>query len=239
MADAPTTPVTVASCPNREAMADAAASFVADTLRQSIAMRGHAGLIVTGGHTPGGIYDRLAQSRIAWPRVTVTLTDDRFVPPDDPDSNEGLVRRRLLRAEAAEAKFVPLMHEGVAIEAAALEADRALAKINWPVDLACLGMGEDGHIASLFPGNVSLAAGLNPGTVRRCIAVQAGAPAPPQARLSLTLNALTDARAIAIVTTGAKKRTVFEAAQNGERNDLPIAHLLRAGRALIRFYWAP
>ena len=239
MTDTLEVPISEALFADREAMADAAAAFIAGNLLQGLTVRGRAGLIVTGGRTPGGIYDRLARTAIAWPQVTLTLSDERFVPPDHPDSNEGLIRNRLLQYAAASATFIPLMGKGETVETVAAQADRGLSALRWPADLTVLGMGDDGHIASLFPESPVLANGLAKRAYRRCIAVPAGMPAPQQPRLSLTLKALTNTRAILIVTTGKAKRSVFDAARHGDADSLPIAHLLRRSRAPIHFFWAP
>lgn len=239
MTDTLEVPISEALFADCEAMADAAAAFIAGNLLQGLTMRGRAGLIVTGGRTPGGIYDRLARTAIAWPQVTITLSDERFVLPGHPDSNEGLVRDRLLRHAAATAAFIPLMCDEETIQTAAARADRSLSAFRWPADLTLLGMGDDGHIASLFPESPVLVNGLAKRAYRRCIAVPAGMPAPQQPRLSLTLKTLTSTRAILIVTTGKGKRGVFEAARNGDADNLPIAHLLRRSRAPVHFFWAP
>lgn len=231
--------ITTALFADRAEMEDAAAAFVAGNLFQGVMARGSASLVVTGGRTPGGIYDRLAQTRLDWARIVVTLSDERWVAPNHDASNENLVRSRLLRGAAAAARFTPLMSDAGTPEACTADADRALAQLRWPMDLVCLGMGEDGHIASLFPGNPSLAAGLDRKTCAYCIAVPAGTPAPVQPRLSLTLNALIDSRAILIVGTGETKRRVFEEAHTGVASAPPIAALLRRSRAPVCFFWAP
>ena len=198
--------------PTAEALADAAAERIASLLRAALAERGAAALVATGGSTPGPVYDRLARTDLGWSSVTVTLSDERCVDPASSDSNERMVRERLLQGRAAAARFIPLKGEGGPEEDAAA-ASAALAGLPRPVDVVLLGMGDDGHIASLFPGSPALAIGLDPGEQQLCIAVPTGeGRAPPQPRLSLTLPLLKSAGRVILLFTGRKKFDVIEAA---------------------------
>ncbi|MGB8365922.1 MAG: 6-phosphogluconolactonase [Rhizomicrobium sp.] len=231
---------------NFEAFADAetldtaAAALIAASLRHGLDARGVASLIVTGGRTPSGIYDRLARTPLAWEHVEITLSDERCIDSRSPESNERLVRDHLLQRNAACAHFIPLLSFESKPEECISNVERRLAAMHWPMDLVLLGMGEDGHIASLFPDSPVLSAALDTRSHRRCIGVPDGKPAPIQLRLSLTLRALLDTRAILIVATGNAKRHIFEEALTMDRFDVvPIAALLHHSRAPIRFLWAP
>lgn len=214
------------------AAADAAAGAILDGLVHAISERGHGNLAVTGGSSPGPVYDRLADAALAWPTVNLTLTDERWVDPASEQSNERLVRRRLLCGPAGQARFVPLKSDGADIDAAAWSADLAVSALI-PFDVALLGMGEDGHVCSLFPGSPILADGLDPASARLVLAAPPGVPAPPQPRLTLTLAALASARLILILTTGAAKRAVLEGAP-----DKPVHHLIAAARGEVRLLWS-
>jgi 6-phosphogluconolactonase len=173
-------------------------------------------IAVPGGSTPGPILAALAErSDIVWPDVAVWLTDDRCVPSDHKASNLGLLERSLAATGAA---LVPL-EEGVTPP---------------PFDLVWLGMGADGHIASLFPNTDPHADGalevvrLTPD------------PLPPEApfdRLSLTLSALVRARHVMLVLKGADKRKVLDDAMSGQ-SDLPIARLLKAASVPVTIFWS-
>lgn len=212
--------------PNVGALAEAAAHAVETQLAEALRTHGRAGLVATGGRSPGPVFDRLAASTaLDWSRVIVTLSDERCVPADDPASNAGLVRERLLRGPAAKAHLLPLWPEPPPAALAALQ----------PFDAVMLGMGEDGHIASLIPGDPGLGDGLATADLLR--PVPAGLGKPPVARITLTLSALLNARAIFLLVAGEAKRAVIERSLAGE--DLPVGRLLAQSKAPVRILWTP
>jgi 6-phosphogluconolactonase len=214
--------------PSAAAAAEAAADGVGRQLQRGLAARGRASLVATGGRSPGPVYDRLARAEgTDWGRVTVTLSDERCVAPEDDASNARLVRERLLVGAAANARFLPLWPQP---QAAAL---RALL----PFDAVLLGMGEDGHVASLIPGAPGLAAALDPTSEQLTVAVPAGLGKPPLARVSLTMSALLQARAILLLIAGEAKREVLERARAGA--DLPVRALIAQPRVPVRILWSP
>jgi len=212
--------------PNGDALADAAAHAIADRLVEALRSHGRAGLVATGGRSPGPIYDRLSTERaLDWTRVVVTLSDERCVPADDPASNARLVRERLLKGAAARAHLLALWPEPEAAALAALQ----------PFDAVMLGMGEDGHIASLIPGDPGLEDGLTSSDLTR--PVPAGLGKPPVPRITLTLPTLMNARAIFLLIAGEAKRGVIGRALAGE--DLPVGRLISQSKAPIRILWTP
>lgn len=220
--------------PTREALYDAAASVLASALIDGVAQRGQAGFAATGGSTPAPVYDRLAALTVPWDKVVVTLTDERFVPPSDPSSNEGLVRKHLLTGKAAKARFAPLYFEGESQDEVAAQAEAGVAQA-LPFGVVVLGVGPDGHFASLFPGNPKLAEGLDPASERLVIAVPPGEPAPDLPRISLTFQALIQASLIVLLVTGEAKKTLLEGPVD---QSLPIAAILNQDRAPVRILWA-
>jgi 6-phosphogluconolactonase len=186
------------------------------------------------------VFDRLARRPLDWSRVEVTLSDERWVAPDHPASNERLVRARLLTGSAAAARFVPLKTEAATPQAALAEVEARLAAMPRPFDAVMLGMGEDGHIASLFPGAVGLAEGLNPAAGRLCMAVEPRADAPPnEPRLGLTLAAMASARVVVVFIAGAAKWAAWERALAGDDVlEMPVRALL-ASAAPVRVIWGP
>lgn len=216
-----------------DALARAAAAAAEAALSAGLAARGRASLIGTGGRSPGPTYDRLSQAELDWARITVSLSDDRFVPADDPESNERLTRERLLVGPAAAARFLPLCYPVASPEASADAAEphlRALA----PFDMLLLGMGEDGHVASLIPGSPVLEAGMDLSSDRFVLGVPAGAGKPPLARITLTLAALVTAQATLILIAGETKRQIVE-----QGSGLPVHAVLKQAKAPVRVLWTP
>lgn len=211
--------------PTTAAWAEAVAHAASVQLTEALRLRPRATLVATGGRSPGPVYDRLAGDPPDWSRVIVTLSDERCVDSDDPASNQKLVRERLLQGDGRRAHLLPLWPEP---DAAALAALR-------PFDAVMLGMGEDGHIASLIPGDPGLEDALTTADATRL--VPAGLGKPPVARITLTLSALIDSRAIFLLIAGETKRGVVERALAGE--DFPVGRLISRSTAPIRIFWTP
>ena len=202
-------------------------------LQGGIAKRGRASLAVSGGRTPEHIFPTLACRPLAWDRITITLADDRWVDGDHPDSNAGLTRRLLLKGPASAAHFVGLKTAHEHPDDGLAETEAALARMDWPLDVIYLGMGEDGHIASLFPGTGDWMAA--PG---RAVAV--AATAGRQARMSLTSAALLDSWHIFMVISGAAKKATYEAAlKPGPVGEYPVRLILHQDRVPVTVYVAP
>jgi 6-phosphogluconolactonase len=218
-------------------MAAALADRVVALLRLALSQRGEASLVVSGGKSPVPFFHALAAHRdLNWGRVTVTLADERWLPPEHPDSNAGLVQANLLQGPAAAARFVPL-YGGEASPEAGLEACAArLAELPRPFDAVLLGMGEDGHFASLFPG----AAGVADMLAEDGPALGAVHPAAaPHPRMSLGLSALLDARQVLVQIQGPRKAAVLEAAAAASPAHLPIAALLHQNRTPVQVFFSP
>lgn len=213
--------------PDSGALADAAAAAIALELEAALKARGTASLVATGGRSPGPVYDRLARMDLPWREVSVTLSDERCVDAGTPDANIRQVRDRLLRGRAAGARVLPLWP-------ALPETLEAIGALR-PFDVVMLGMGEDGHIASLIPGDPGLVDALTTDDLVR--EVPAGLGSPPVARITLTLRALRDARAIFLLIAGEAKREVIRRAGAGE--DLPVGRLLSQATAPVRIFWQP
>ncbi len=134
-------------------MFEALAEKIAASLTATVARAGDASLVVSGGTTPGDLYDILARKGAPWDRVAVTLSDERWVEPTSDRSNEKLVRTRLLVGNASKAQLVPLKTKAPhAVEAEKAVHD-AVFEMPRPYDVMLLGMGADGHTASLIPGS--------------------------------------------------------------------------------------
>jgi 6-phosphogluconolactonase len=219
---------------NHEDLAAAAAGAIAEALARPRPKT----LIVTGGTSPGAVYDRLSAMDLDWASTTVTLTDDRWVASDSPDSNERLVRDRLLTGRAAGARFLPLKGAEDTPEADALAVEPSLAALP-TADAVLLGMGEDGHIASLFPTDPDLAARLDPDGARLCVGVAMAGLAPFIPRITLTVAALLRARLLVLLITGLAKLAIIERVASDPDYAPPVAAILRQTRAPVSVLWAP
>lgn len=213
------------------------AAEVACTLRDAVAARGKASLVVSGGSTPKGFFAVLTQESLDWDKLTVTLADDRWVPPEHRDSNERLVREHLLVGAAKAARFLPLVtsdaHPGTAVEAVS----EGLADLD-TVDVVVLGMGGDGHFASLFPDSDALESGLDLRSGQTYVAVDP--PAAPHPRMSMTLARILDTRRLFLHIVGGDKRAVLErAVAENEPRRLPISAVLASASPPVEVYWAP
>lgn len=181
----------------------ALAEFIVQGLEEALKSVSVASLAVPGGRTPKTVFPLLAQADLAWERVWITLTDERWLAPDQEGSTEGLVRRLLLQNKAAKAHFVGFWHPGLSSQAALPAIESCLKPMPWPLDVAFLGMGPDGHIASLFPGDKALEAKTG-----RVAAAQGPAPYPD--RVTLTLPELARARRVGLAAQGLEKQAVLK-----------------------------
>jgi 6-phosphogluconolactonase len=209
---------------NREALAAGLADRVARGLSRSISRKGNATLAVSGGTTPRLFFDHLSREKITWEKVTITLVDERQVDEDSDRSNARLLRQNLLQNNAAAARFVPLFRNELA--ASQLEPD-----------VAVLGMGEDGHTASFFPGGNKLEEALNPKTTTALITM--AAPGAGEPRLTLTLAHVLKSKVLCLHIEGLSKQAVLEKAMAGtDIYEMPIRAVLQADRPLDIF-WCP
>lgn len=214
--------------------AEALADRVASALRSAVELDGLASLVVSGGRSPVPFLEALSRRELDWSRVQVSLADERWVPADHPESNEGLVRRHLLQDRAADARLISLYHPAESLEMAADKADEAVAALKRPVDVVVLGMGEDGHTASLFPGNPGLSAALDDACERACVAMRA--PSEPSARISMTYPLLASARTQCLFIQGPGKLEAMARVLHATPLEMPIRAFLHSP---LEIYWCP
>jgi 6-phosphogluconolactonase len=226
----------------RAAWTEGAAATLHEALAAALAERNRAGLIASGGRTPEPVYARLAATALDWQRVSVTLADERHVEEASALSNAGLLRRSLLTGNAAAARFTPLVARPGTLTADVAAADAALRTFPTPPDVMVLGMGDDMHTASLFPGSVGLREAMDmtrPALVAGITSAGAGQD-PPQPRLTMTLRALSPARLAVLLLTGQNKRSVFERAMLAEDPMLaPIKALVTRSAGPTIIHWTP
>ena len=228
--------VEIISFESRTAAMSALADRVAEDLRAALGRKGRASLAVPGGTTPAPFLGDLAKRELDWERVRVTLTDERWVPPDHERSNARLLRTTLLTGRAAAAEFLPLYLEASEPEQVLARVAEALEAV-WPLDVCVLGMGTDGHTASLFPGADRLDEGLDPEGAATVLAMRA--PGAPEPRVTLAAPVLNGAARIYLLITGDDKRAVLDRAlEDGPVREMPVRAVLR-GPGSVTVYCAP
>jgi 6-phosphogluconolactonase len=209
---------------NHQELAEGLAQAVGAALSRAVSNKGHATLAVSGGTTPALFFDCLSRGDISWSKVTVTLVDERQVGEDSPRSNARLVRQALLQNKAAQARLVPLF-----------ENTAAASKLN--LDVVVLGMGEDGHTASFFPGGDNLEKALEP--AGDCALFTMAAPGAGEPRLTSSLPKLIAAAWLFLHIEGERKKQILEQALAGQDAlAMPIRAVLQSPRSL-RLYWCP
>ena len=207
-------------------LARIAAAWIADEVRQAVGRGGRCALALSGGSTPRPAYERLAaEPAVPWAAVEIYFGDERAVPPTDPASNYRMAREALLDRVGVSRERVHRMEaDDPDLEAAAA---RYGARLPERLDVLVLGMGPDGHTASLFPHSAALRE-----TERKVVAAQS--PVPPLRRLTITPPVIAAARRVAVITAGASKAPIVARVLRGAwcPEELP-AQLAREGTWII------
>ncbi|OJY26227.1 6-phosphogluconolactonase [Gemmobacter sp. LW-1] len=209
--------------PDRELMMLALADKLAGELADFLRREDRASFCVPGGTTPGPIFDTLSGVDLDWDKVSVFLSDERWVPEDSPRSNTRLLRERLLRGKALRANLVPLYQPAPQPEDVLADLEAQLAP-HLPISVLLLGMGADMHTASLFPGADRLAEALAPDAP---VLLPMRAEAAGEPRITLTAPVLAGAMHIHILITGAEKRAAVERAAGMDPLEAPVAAVLK------------
>lgn len=215
--------------PDIESLGRSFAQYAETALHNTLSRKPHATLALPGGNTPRHYLPALAKCALPWDRITVTLSDERWVDADDEQSNERLVKQYLMNRLPAHAHFAGLKTQHDNPSAAIGEIHQRLDNLPLPLSLTVLGLGEDGHIASLFPG-------MNPDSLstHHCVAV--APPIAPSPRISLSLAMLAESEQIALVVTGKNKRRLLDQLSQQPDPELPIVWLLQRTQAPVMVF---
>jgi 6-phosphogluconolactonase len=234
----PAHPVNILTFASADKLAENLADEIACSLAKAIQERGQASMVVSGGSTPKLLFQLLSLKKISWQKVTITLADERWVATTDSSSNELLVRSHLLQNNAACAHFIGLKNNAPTAVDGEQACHYTVGMIPRPIDVVILGMGNDGHTASFFPGAEKLNEALDMQSGRHCIAITP--PDAPHKRLTLTLPTLLDSREIILHITGdSKKKVLDKVLTEGLPNDMPVRWILKQQQTPVRIFWAP
>jgi 6-phosphogluconolactonase len=224
--------------PNATALAHALAGEIRVDLQEAIEARGSASLVVSGGRTPIPLFQSLSTEAMDWSRVWISLVDERWIAPDHESSNERLMREHLLVGPAAKAHFIGLKNPSPVVDDGIAWSWKALGRMARPFDVVVLGMGDDGHTASLFPSSAGLSQALETTAPPACVAMNS--PSAPHARVSLNLAAILDARRIILHIVGASKWQVYQRAREaGPVESLPVRGVIHQQRVPVDVFWSP
>ena len=217
---------------DREMLALGLANILTGEIVQALNSQDYVTFVVPGGTTPGPIFDGLSNVKLDWPRVNILLSDERWVPQASPRSNTRLLRERFFVNEAKDAGYLPIYAETKDPDAVTDILARAI-KPRLPIGILLLGMGDDMHTASLFPGAPSLGAALAPDAP---ILMVTESPEATEPRVTLSAHVLNDALSKHVIITGQSKRDALEKAQQiGDPMQAPILSVLNGATV----HWAP
>jgi 6-phosphogluconolactonase len=208
-----------------------------ERLADIIKKRRKASLALAGGTTPGPLYEALSNLPLNWEKVSCTLTDERWVSPEDPASNEWLIRDLLLKRRASAATFYGFKTNHAKATGGAATTEKRISPLV-PFDICLLGMGPDGHIASLIPGAEGYQAAMDPANAKKVAGIHLEGAAGSPERMTLTLSGILSSRRIVLLTMGQDKLNLYNEAKEG-RGTSPVRELLAQKKTPVHAFWAP
>lgn len=228
---------------DRERLVHALTHDCASALQKGIKEHGRASFLVSGGSTPEPVYRELSKRPLPWQDITVALVDERWVERSESGSNHAFIEKSLLQNCAAEAPFLGMKTPHTTAAEGEMDCERAYGELAKPFDVCVLGMGGDGHTASLFPHAQGLEAALDPNSEKLCSAItakQSEVTGAHTERMSLTLAGILQASDIKLLITGEEKLKVYrEALLGSDELEMPIRSILKQGLKPVTVYWAP
>ncbi|TRX56820.1 6-phosphogluconolactonase [Thalassomonas sp. M1454] len=222
---------------SREQLDQEFATKVAEQLAQAIANKGRASIAFSGGSTPKGFFNALSQKDIDWSKVTVTLADDRWVDVNNNDSNDKLIRENLLINKASSAQLFSLKQEGTFDQEYLTSLTKQANNTVLPLDIVILGMGEDGHTASIFPCSEQVHQGLS--TTSEPALMKTIPTTAPYERITFNFNALIGCSHLYLHIVGQSKQDVLnQALANDNAVEMPIRAFLHNSEKTCEIIWA-
>ena len=222
------------------------AQLLAQCVKQvsaAVAEKGTATLLLSGGSTPKALYQQLSKEDLCWEQGPVALVDERWVDVDQAGSNEAFIRTNLLINQAQSAKFIAMKSPAETAKKGEAEIEQRYQALVPPFDLTILGMGNDGHTASLFPYADGLDEALSGDSNKLCAAINATASEVTgelTERMSLSLSGLLQSKALCLLITGEEKRRVYQQAlENKDQSLMPISAVLQQDNVPVNVFWAP
>ncbi|MFT5520192.1 MAG: 6-phosphogluconolactonase [Enterobacterales bacterium] len=229
-------------CANREELYKAATARIAELLKDAVEKNSTASFIVPGGTTPAPVFERLSALPLDWSNISVTPSDERWIDVELEQSNEYLIKNTLLINEAAETNFIALKNKAETALLGEKATQKNLKGLKRPSAVTILGMGPDGHVASLFPGCPQIDDALALNSKKSCIAIDAKGCSVAGSfteRMSLTLASLIDSDLVILLFTGQEKLDVLnQAMRERKHSTLPVAALLAQSKTPVEVYWA-
>lgn len=229
--------------PDRERLVLALTNECASALQAGIKERGQASFLVSGGSTPKPVYQALSKRPLPWSQIAVALVDERWVDKSSSGSNQAFIEESLLQNYAQVASFLGMKTPHAAAAEGLADCERAYAELPRPFDVCVLGMGSDGHTASLFPHSQGLEAALDPEAKQLCSVIhaqQSEVTGSHTERMTLTLAAILQSRDIKLLITGEEKLKVYREALLGtDELEMPVRSILKQGLKPVTVYWAP
>ena len=208
---------------------------ITDELNKAIKERGKASLLLSGGSTPKPLFEYLSKCNIAWEKVNIALVDERWINKEHKDSNALLIKTYLLKNYAKEANFIAMYQEHTEAKEAQELCSALYKKDLYPFDVIVLGMGDDGHTASLFPNNIKLKEAYDENNELLCVHMKPDTA--PYDRMSLTKKAILSSHNIYLHFEGSKKQEVFKKALKEEGiNLMPIASILNQNKKTVEVF---
>ncbi|WP_250458604.1 6-phosphogluconolactonase [Microbulbifer litoralis] len=228
---------------DRERLVQALTQDCASALQRGIKERGQASFLVSGGSTPEPAYRALSKRPLPWQQINVALVDERWVDRTEKGSNQAFIEKSLLQNNAVDAPFLGMKTPHATAAEGEADCERAYAELPRPFDVCILGMGGDGHTASLFPHADGLEAALDPQATQLCRAITANrseVTGEHVERMTLSLAAILQSHDIKLLITGDEKLKVYrEALLGSDELAMPVRSILKQGLKPVTVYWAP